>query len=78
MTEAGARVVYFAPDINSITLAEDKLVLDTKSGIKNYEYTLNDNKVKCDFEYGFYFENGQFRYEKALTEKFIVVYNFKA
>lgn len=78
MTENGIEAVYFDPVIKSIALTEDKLTLDTKSGVKFCEYTINDNVIKCDSQYEFYFEKGKFHYEIKLIDKFIVVYNFKA
>ena len=78
MTKEGVKAIYFDPVIKSIALTEDKLTLDTKTGVKFYEYTLNDNAIECDAEYDFYFKNGQFHYEIELIDKFIVVYNFKA
>lgn len=78
MTDDGVKTVYFAPIIKSIALTEDTLTLDTKTGVKFYEYTLNDNIIECDAQYEFYFKKGQFHYEIELIDKFIVIYNFKA
>lgn len=77
-TADGWERVYFDPVIKSIALTEDTLTLDTKNGVKFYEYTLNDNVIECDAQYEFYFEKGKFHYEIELIDKFIVVYNFKA
>ena len=77
-TADGWERVYFDPVIKSIALTEDTLTLDTKNGVKFYEYTLNDNVIECDAKYEFYFEKGKFHYEIELIDKFIVVYNFKA
>lgn len=78
MSESGIESISFSPVIKSIALTEDKLTLDTESGVKFYEYTLNHNLIECDSKYEFYFKNDQFHYEIKLIDKFIVVYNFKA